>query len=844
MQGLCHLSRRWHQQFCRSPSFLAHRKCLERWQPVRYYIRPPKNPPILPSVEHGGIVVREYEQVEGDPKSRRKEEDVTGDEKRRVRQAIKDTERELAILKQGPFSRHSPLMQSLPTDEREALLKEMEAEGLGDDTFDLDDLLDEDFSLDDEGQQHTEKPLAVTLRIPAKHKAYVQRFNTALSKAQESPASATKKAMWVWYLRCQQKVPGFTNFISEDVWDFLWQTQTELDQHSRHVVLLAQDMELAGVDLRSDQFVTYLEALRQNGDLASAVSKWESKKDKDDPAMLRLGVQLYATIGRPTKAQRLAMDGLESHGLDNRSIVSVIGAWADSQNQDAPVRLWTFYLTLKGKLARDKQTVPVDLLGQLTSVLLKSGRQDMALAVFKDMIATRGVDTMESMQVYRKAVGEQGPPSEDDINRIGLNALLTLPNEFKNKFFFGAWIKWLLGEGKVEDATLVVELMQEKGIRPDSRHLNGIIGAWLRQGSGTARKKAEQIAWGMIHARVDQVKQRGRRLSQEDTDLLQEEEAQRPRLPRFMQRNLPPATIETFSILLQRYTRQADLKMAEQLTDVMVGPAQIKPNSFILNHWLYQSLRANDLAGMWARYDAVRAEIRPDLETFACLWDGERRNMNLTTRTDDFPKPRQLYREMVHWYEALPPTKQEQVRSQFNSELHEQIVRCFCLHSDLPGTFVALQHMHDAFGLLPREDAGSMIVMQVARMMPADPSLVSRPRRVARRHRQDELYRAMLGDLANLMNEIFLQKVHEAEESSGRPVDLEADSMTELVQRIRLDAAQSFICLVLLKMSKQGNHVDNDLVVSGRAVGVELDQEMVKQRLEEAVALYEQEGGH
>jgi hypothetical protein len=357
MQGLCHLSRRWHQQFCRSPSFFAHRQCIEHWQPVRYYIRPPKPPPILPSVEHGNIVVREYEQVEGDPSSRREEEDVTGDEKRRVRQAIKDTERELALLKKGPFSRHSPLMQSLPADEREALLKEMEAEGLGDDTFDLDDLLDEDFNLADDNH-HDQKPLAVTLRIPAKHKAYVQRFNTALLKAQESPTSATKKATWVWYLRCQQKVLGFTNFIPEDVWDFLWQTQTDLEHHSRHVVLLGQDMESAGIDLRSDQFVTYLQALRQNGDLASAVSKWETKDNKDDPAMSRLGVQLYAAIGRPTKAQRLALDGLEFHGLDNESIISVIGAWANSQSQDAAVRLWTFYLVLKEKLARDGRTIP------------------------------------------------------------------------------------------------------------------------------------------------------------------------------------------------------------------------------------------------------------------------------------------------------------------------------------------------------------------------------------------------------------------------------------------------------------------------------------------------------
>jgi pentatricopeptide repeat protein len=808
MQSICHLSRRWHQQFCRSPSF-DHQQCLLQW---RSYRQPSRRP-----APDDDLVVREYEQL-GDASTRKRIDNPLEDEEKKIRQEIKRLERESALLRQNPF-KDDAFLRSLPEHDRQQLLQALEAEVSGDD---FDELLDDDdLDVDDVLEQTKPKSLGVTLRIPAKHKSIVRRFNSALEKAQKEQDPYEKRNLWIWYLRCQQMVPGFSNFVSEDVWDYLWETQMEIYSGTRHIVVLGRDMQKAGIEM--DKYLAgYLEALHATGETSTALELWEANETCDP----RLGVKLYAAVGRPSRAQEIAM----ATALDAETVLPVFEAWANSKKSNAPARLWAFYLQVKQKEPQ------VDLLGQITSLLLKAGRREMALAVFKDMLASKDTSS-ESMRIFQSLMGD-AEPTEEAINRIGLTALLSLPRTVNNKFFFGAWVKWLLGANKVNDAGMVVELMQERGVKPDARVLNGMIGAWIRDGSKASVDRAEQMAWGMINARIQKVEHRGRSLSNSELDTIDSHFEEIKRLPRFMQRQIPSATIETFSIILLRYIRQGDFQRAEQLTQIMTGPAQIKPNSFILNHWLYLSLRNSDVDAMWQRFKSVQDEIKPDLETFTYLWDGERRNLNLPRRSSVYPTPRQLYKEMVEWHDALSSTKQEEVRGQFSVELYEQIIRCFCLHSDLPCTFHILHDMHTRFGLLPQLEIASMVVMQVARMMPGD-QRAARPRRAARR-RSDEFYRAAMSNFAGLMNEIFLRKA-EAAMSRGVDVDVTDEKDTEVARALRLEAIQTFICLIMMKQAKQGSHVDNDLVVASRALGIEGDKAQIKEQLEEALEMYEGE---
>ncbi|KPI35656.1 uncharacterized protein AB675_4741 [Cyphellophora attinorum] len=784
MQAICHLSRRWHQQFCRSPSFLSHRQCLQRWQ-IRGFARRAD-----PDINY-------YEQEPGKPETLRPEGGPFDDDLAVARERIKQMERELAVMRKGPFAREGEFMQSLPEDKREELLKAMEEQG-----FEEDDIRDLSF---DELLAEDEKPspkqqLAVSLRIPEKSRAYVRKFNAAL----QTSDAKSKQKLWLWYLRCRQRVPGFTSHIQEDVWDHLWQTQLETHPRSPRIVSLGEDMLGAGRDL-GDRLPEYLEALHLAGETRAALEMWE-KAPKSSARLERIGVQLYAAIaesetqGSLAKAAKMALaDPVKD------TILPVIQAYAKRTSAKAAVDLWEFYL---------KITPTIELLGHISSVLLEAGRKEMALAVFQDMM------------------GKGERPKIVSITEFSLMSLLALPKRFKNKFFFGAWIRWLLAEGKVEDATLVVELMQEMGIKPDAKHINGVIAAWLRQGSANSDKQAVEIAWGMVRSRIEYVQTtRGRNIAHSEQALLQEQELQTPKLPWSLRRHIPPATVETFSILVAHYAQKKNIQMAELATNIMTGPAQIKSNTFILNTWIAVSSVEN----MWMRYSEAKADIRPDLGTFAGLWDGRRRATNQTSRTyqPNFPTPRRLFREMATWLDSLTVAERAEVGKEMTPAIYGQIIRCLCLVGDLPGVLIAIRYLQANLDLLPHNDVVGMVVMQLARMNPDDgsPPVKLSGVRARQAARQAEMrWRAALNNYVVLMDEILVGYVTKSE-LAGIDIDIEGDEEGRETQALRFEAIQTFLCLVMNKHKQHADVVANEIVLAGQAMGLDVTQEEARKWL-------------
>jgi hypothetical protein len=283
-------------------------------------------------------------------------------------------------------------------------------------------------------------------------------------------------------------------------------------------------------------------------------------------------------------------------------------------------------------------------------------------------------------------------------------------------------MKKLIGMGEVDSAAKVIELMYERGVRPDSKHLNGILAAWLREGNAIARAKAEQLGWSMVQQRIDLVWARTASPGK-SPQLHVRQEIDGARIPKFMQRQVPSANIETFSILLLHYTRRGDDDMVKYLVKCL-GDAQIRPNSYFMNHILYAELRKQDIRSVWNKFKAMSVSIKPDLETYACLWDcGKLQYDRGRTAFDaDFPSARCLFSEMMKWYSQLPPRDKSTAQEEFSKELYDQIIRCFCLSKDLPGTLVALYSLRAAFGYSPDEVTARLIILQVSRMagVPAD----------------------------------------------------------------------------------------------------------------------------
>ena len=847
MRGACQLSRRWHQQFCLSPSFVGHHICLQRFQSVRQFRQPARSRAHIPrkatpSFSLGDVDFHEYEQQGEDVSTRRAVHSPLEPEAAALKAELDELDRELAVMREGPFGPNSEFVRSFPKDEREELLKALEEEGvMSTESTDLisEEDLDE-LAREEEGKKPattSKSPLVVTLSIPVREKVYVKRFNVALDSAQKQNDDKTYFALWKWYLRCQQHVSKFSLIIPEDVWHFLWKSQSTRFYRPKHLRMLGKDMMKADVSLEDKEWIDYIDALQATGDVAAAAEAWEAQRPrlgvKDEFAELFwiAGVRLYVQLGKPQKAQRLAFECYEHTTMMNPEVLlMIISAWAKSQNPSAAVRTWYCYLELRTKLeTREGEKTTLDILGRISSILLEANRRDLALAVFKDMIMLTAKTPQDSLKIFRDlsgAVSSASFPNEDLVGQIGLSSLVDFPRKFSNKYFFAAWIKWLLGEGRVDDAALVVELMYERGIKPDAGPLNGVVAAWFREGSSVGREKARETAWVMIQSRIEVVQNRLPQTGSSKPAGSMTPRARR-QTPSFLRRGAPAATIETFSILLQHYTRRSDLSNASHLTDVMVGSAQIKPNSFIMNHWLYSSLRSGKASEVWTKYSSLKQSIAPDLETFAALWDTAKTAYAYSHRhAGGFPNARRIFAEMQAWSRELESRKKVSVGADFSPELYEQIIRCFCLSSDPQGTLCAMHGLKESFNMLPHEEVSRLIIMQVARAYASD--FIPQPPAKTLRMKKNMQYQSAVRILTEIVVAISDKMVH------VKDVDPEAVAEVESqpAQELRLNVLSAFLGLVMEKRMKGASLDDvvQRIAAVAEEMGTSVPREILMQR--------------
>ncbi|RAH70851.1 pentatricopeptide repeat protein [Aspergillus aculeatinus CBS 121060] len=682
-------------------------------------------------------------------------------EREEVEAELAKLDKELEILKEGPFGPNSRFIRELPEKERaialEVIRKHEAEKGPSkpqpwfDEVFDegLDDMLKEEFQgmaeeeenwySNSDGKGSRKEVVRKSYEIipdETEHRPYIEKFNQTL----KSVAKGTRdergiQEVWKWYRRCKRIVPGFLKSIPEEAWTLLWDSQAHQSlpgsQVATHIQTLAEDAISVGFPLSTRRIISFIEALHVTGKTGDALEQWEAHQTglcqtkEDLEAYWTLGVQLFSAEGNPQRAQDIALAFLANDSSRQpRILIPIITAWAEKPGKEAEAKAWALYLQLKA--FRDHQMTMNDY-DSVSIGLLKAGRLGLAIAVFKDMMVTGRDPANDSTALYKAALGLAGSlqassVSEEEVNRVSLSTLTLLPRQFQNRFFYASWMKKLIGMGEVDSAALVVELMYERGIHPDPKHLNGLVAAWLRDGDAASREKAECLGWAMVQRRIDSAWARinaGGEAPKVDID----QDMDSTRIPKFMQRPMPSATIETFSILLLHYTRRSDEDMVKYLIKCL-GDARLQPNSYFMNHLLYAELRKQDIQALWQKYQSLCTVTRPDLETFACLWDcGKLQyDRSRTAFVAGFPSARVLFSELVRWFAQLPARGQSLAREGFSKELYDQIIRCFCLSKDLPGTLVALHAMRATFGFAPDATTARIIVLQVARMagVPAD----------------------------------------------------------------------------------------------------------------------------
>jgi hypothetical protein len=182
---------------------------------------------------------------------------------------------------------------------------------------------------------------------------------------------------------------------------------------------------------------------------------------------------------------------------------------------------------------------------------------------------------------------------------------------------------------------------------------------------------------------------------------------------------LPPATIETFSILIQQYRQRRKPDLMTNLYDVL-REAKLQPNTFFMNQLLLTDLRGKKRTWLWDTYSwMINSGVHPDLQTYSILWTMMKKSHDPIVSGGDkmyrgFTTCRRLFAEMIKYIPVISGAEP------FPRELYESIILSFSLTEDQAGTAVALRALQRYYRIYPSEETARTIVLQLARLGLAD----------------------------------------------------------------------------------------------------------------------------
>lgn len=582
-------------------------------------------------------------------------------------------------------------------------------------------------------------------RYPEAFRRRIQSLNNALRQASskiedgQKIAPEVQKQAWKSYLLCRNVLLSEPSDIPLGVWTTLWtifsdEQRTNLDRMA-HISYLGGDMMQAGIPLEIPQKFLYIEACFLERDHNAAIEVWENTKKSigDDGTQLReywkLGIRMFCHSGQVRRALQTASFLLNTTDdiADCRVLLLIIEASLNLPQDSEKQIAWALYIRLRAILGPEMNMEDYDA---VTSIFLAANQPDLALGAFKDMMLTgnKSAAVHDSTALYQEVAGIEEELDLVTINNSELQwedsrTLAKLPAQFNNKFFFGKWIKKLIGDDELDAAKKVLDLMIDRGIFPDAKHMNGLIGALYRTGTVRNQTIAEDMAWKMIAARLQFVEQR------EVPSGLKEPLRAVKGVGKDGVKNLflaPRATIETFSILVQQYRRR---QMQERLVDLFhtLKKAQIPPNTVFMNQLIMVDTKSHQSQWAWDTYLSLvqTYRVQPDFETYDFLWHLMKRATDPVSKgsTRPFTSTRSLFAEMTKRASDLNRV------DKMPQELYNDIILCFCLAEDQVGTAVALRALQHRFGLYPSEDTVRSVVLQLARLRHRN-AAGSRPKRL------------------------------------------------------------------------------------------------------------------
>ncbi|KAJ9142139.1 Pentatricopeptide repeat domain-containing protein [Pleurostoma richardsiae] len=557
-----------------------------------------------------------------------------------------------------------------------ALKKALEKYGLKEKVDELERQYDEDV---EGGAQDARWGLPKIERVGISSSAHraIARLNTWLPKAfsrvqSDKLESKDIKNTWKYYSSLRRSLSANWKNVPQEVWQALWEVLSlsgDINPNRMfHVYTLAQDMVAAGISLGDEQELLAMEAMFIEGHQAKAVENWKravgtiGSKQGISKDYWELGVRMCSLHGDVDRAERAIAALIKFPDCDARALIHFIRTCA--AREDTGEKAWTAYRQMRELLGRFMTIEDYD---EVIACFLATGNAEYALHVFVDMMFSGAVE---------------------------LHGRHKLPSSVKNQFFFGKWLKRLIGAGDLEGAYRVLLLMQSHGVRAAAIQANGLIGAWLRADTAAGIQKAEELAWKMVESRLNFVRLRQREASV-DWPVRFSESGYTPDASDLT--FVPRATLETFSLMAENYRRRGLYRDLEKLW-VAFKEAEIATDSFMMNQLLESHIaeghgeRARELYRMMVDHHTV-----PDGHTFMSLFRSLAVNsyfwptLSEEQKEEDIALCRQIFRDMLEssWvFEAEGGLNEAQARLMLDS---------FRKSKDYVGYIVSLHALKEVF---------------------------------------------------------------------------------------------------------------------------------------------------
>ena len=662
---------------------------------------------------------------------------------------------------------------------------------------------------------------------------YLTNLDKRLREAADDITNVScRNKLWRAFDAAKRNLPPFLHLAPSSIYRVLFESERYADDVHRpmHVRVMATEVLGSGKELTKEQALLYIDSLIELGQYQEARTQWENQRgllSEDADTRLdfgSLGVRLFAEDEKPEQAEELALELLpqSEQRLKASILIPALVAWVKKGDENSVKRAWAIYIHLRKELGTN---IRLDDYESIILSFIKSGRTEVALAVFKDLMLSGQAESYNSVELYNKALGlvsnmQTQSADATKLNLVSLTALIAMPRRYQNKFFYGSWLKLLIGKGELDAAASVIELMMERGVKPDAKHLNGVIGAWLRDGNAGERAKADQLAWSMIHRRLDFVRERHGQATVEEN---RSATIPIPAAEIANFRNIAPATIETFCLLLLDYERRGLQKQADVLK-INLSKSEIRPNTYWMNHLMYAELRGDRQDRAWNVYVDRPKYISPDIESFACLWDCEKRHLDKTLAKAScfFPKPRRILGEMLSWYNKIGQGSRREVRESATKDLYDQIIRCMCLSHDLEGTIIALYALKEILHFYPNGDTVRLVALQVARR-----GIDGARPRSSRRRRGPAVQLRSKDNLGKTMQLLQLIKEQRAETLRQQQIDLDAFNEEQKGQEMILVLAR-LLHMVMLQTTEDRELVLSKIGDAAEEIGLPLENEIMK----------------